>query len=225
MPRAGGSAGAGMRGMTLLATVGFSILVLVACSRCARTPAGGQETPNLLQDRAETSEDALFFSIPLNSYGETACSPHMGEQSEPGLRIAAPGQIDLAHHDVFPLCGTLRLQARFEVTLESDAIEATVITVVDKERSVPFSFSLEPPHKEPIEDKEPLEGESEHKPGPNDFEEDDVRESYFNVDLLTFSDDLRQKLQPGRYAVHATLGPFQSNTVEIDVIDSSKSKE
>jgi hypothetical protein len=65
--------GAGTIEVTLVASAGFCILVLVACSRCARAPAGGDHAPDLPQGRGEITEDALLFSIPLDSYGETAC--------------------------------------------------------------------------------------------------------------------------------------------------------
>jgi hypothetical protein len=182
--------------------VGFSIFILAACSRCS---------------------NSIFFSVQMPDYGETACTPDMGElspQSEPGIRIAAPGKIDLGQHDVFPLCGRLRFKPRFKATLEDDAVEATVVTVVDKDRNISFSFNLEPPGKLSKEE------DTSHKgPSPDDIEDDGILENYFNVDLLIFSDDLRQNLQPGRYEVQATLGPFKSNTVEIKVTDSSEEKK
>ncbi len=163
-------------------------------------------------------DDSQFFSIQLDSYGETACSPDMSEQLDPGIRIAAPQQIDLSRHQAFPLCGTLRLQASMLASLKSAAVEATAVVVIHVDSNTPHSFNLNP-------GKEPLDGaEASPGPGPAELDEEDYRENYFNVDLRTFSDTLGRHLPPGRYVVYAVLLGFKSNTVEVEVIGTTRGR-
>jgi len=186
----------------------------------ATTTATPSDPP---EHSAKPMDDSTFFSVPLNDYGRSACSPTFDDRSQVGLRIAAPSTIDLATHEVFPLCGTLRLQARFIAGLGHDPIEVLTVVVVNKSENLSLSFNLRP-DKEPIESPELSEqpGSSE-SPDLSDFDESDIRENYLNVDLHDFSPEL-EALGVGEYTVYVTLTDLQSNTVEIEVVDSREAK-
>lgn len=155
-------------------------------------------------------DDSAFFSVPLNSYGKSPCSPMLDDDDRPAVRIAAPATIDPARHETLPLCGTLRMQARFMAGLDGDPIEAVVVVVVRAGDDRPLSFNLRP-------DKQPVDTDP-NRPKPEDFDEDDLRVNHFNVDLLTFSPQLADGLTTGRYVVYAVLGATRSNAVTVQVL-------
>lgn len=200
----------------------FCILAFGYSANTARADISSNKTnytiaTSLSKDISPTSgdvmEDQLFFSVPLNSYSSTTCSPEFSERSGKGLLIAAPSVIDITRHSVFPLCGTLRLKARLMASLGDDPIEATVIVVVNMTENESMSFNLKP-------DKEPVEEEGHVVLIDTDeYDEHDVRENYFNIDLRTFSQQLDSSLTPGFYAIYAVLESYKSNTIKVHVVD------
>ena len=157
------------------------------------------------------SDDAIFH-VELNAYAQSACSPDLGDPQTARLLVIGPEVLPL-DSPTFPFCGAMRLSMRFKAELGADSIESTVVTVTSSDGRDPMAFHLRP-------DKEPFEAEPTPSIDPNDFDEDDFRDNYFNVDLFTFKDGLRAYLQPGQYVLYAVLGPYKSNAVTIHVPSS-----
>jgi hypothetical protein len=175
-------------------------------------------------ERKEQRSEDDFRRVKYPTYGESACSPEVAEEFR-GLLIRAPRKATI-HATVpmalepdapwLPVCGVIRLSNQELGRIGVHAIKGVVLVFVDQSSGTPVSFNLRPDKPEAPPDPTPPSDVVVLDSIPEDqIKRDSVFTQYFNIDALMFRPDFPRRT--ARYRVHALLGTYKSNVVEVDV--------
>jgi hypothetical protein len=175
-------------------------------------------------EKAPDVSDEDFKRVTYPTYDESACSPAAPADWR-GVAIRLPRRVQLPLDGPLtlqpeaawlPICGLIRLTTRQIDALGIDPIKGTVLVFVDRATGAPVSFNLKPDKPEaPPDPTLPPDIEVLDRPPPARPGADPAWSQYFNVDGLMFHGDFPRR--SARYHVHAMLGSYRSNTVEIEV--------
>ncbi len=142
-----------------------------------------------------------FFNIEINVKKRTACSPVVDDDFR-GIKIAAPERIELNEDVPFVLCGTMKLNRRYEFLFRSVVNEWTIVIENFSAKKVWSCNLLKPGYKPPP--KNPRVTIDRIHP-------EEVATSWFNIDLFRYIPDMPHL--PGEYVIYSTLGDYTSNSV------------
>ena len=142
-----------------------------------------------------------FFSIEINTFDETACSPAVDEEFR-GIIIAAPDTVTLSNDIPFVICGTAQLNRRYEFQFDSPDNELTLVIENISIKKVWSCNLLEPGYETPPKNPDMTI---------EDIHPEEFSTSWFNIDIFRYLPDMPRAA--GIYTVYATLGDYTSNTV------------
>lgn len=190
-----------------------AVLLLSACDDGALTAETGEE------NRMEQVEIPLEcdFSSATDMYSDNECSPRIVESGFRGLAINAPRQVlfTAGESTAFggfaevPICGTYKYDLSLDLDTDASFEDSILVVAVDRESHqswsglVRESVDLMPAPEDTFDDEltdEDLQGVS--------------MEGHFNPNLTEI---LTLPARPAAYDVYATVGPYRSNTVTIEI--------
>jgi hypothetical protein len=175
-----------------------------------------------MEKKAERSEDD-FRKAKYPTYGESPCSPEVAEEFR-GLLIRAPRKARIPAGPVtldpdapwLPVCGVIRLPDKDLESLGVVAIEGVVLVFVDRATGVPISFNLVPDKpRAPPDPTRPSDVVVLDSVPEDQIDRDYIFNDHFNIDAFMFRRDFPRRT--ARYRVHALLGKYKSNVVEVEV--------
>jgi hypothetical protein len=189
------------------------------CLLCLQSCAGVNE-----MEKKEQRSEEDFRKAKYPTYEESPCSPEVTEEFR-GLLIRVPakarfpaaGPVALEPDAPWlPVCGVIQLPSEDLDNLGVDAILGVVLVFVDRATGVPLSFNLvpdkprAPPDRTRRSDIVVLDSVPEDQ-----IVRNAVFTQHFNIDAFMLRRDFPRRT--ARYRVHALLGKYKSNVVEVDV--------
>ncbi|VAW59612.1 hypothetical protein MNBD_GAMMA08-2634 [hydrothermal vent metagenome] len=136
------------------------------------------------------------------------CSPRI-KGLNTGLIINAPSKVKITKNFTLNIASTYSHKPIIDLHLSKPLRNSIVFIAVNIETHIPFSGTVEdddmeidPPDNEPV-DPEILK--------------DKIIGGYVNIDLISV---LGIPASPSKYIVYATVGPYKSNVIEIELVNN-----